>query len=63
MFDGHSPEMLLWPLAETMTAAALVTDLVEAICREIAYRTECRLLEQRVELAQSSYDIMRRQHE
>ncbi len=55
--------MLLWPLAETMTAAALVTDLVEAICREIAYRTECRLLEQRVELAQSSYDIMRRQHE
>ncbi len=62
-FDGHSPGMLLQPLAGIMTAAALFTALAEAIRREIARRTEARLLIQRGELAQSSYEVMRRQHE
>lgn len=62
-FDGHSPGMLLQPLAGIMTAAALATALAEAVRREVARRTEERLLAQRGELAQNSYEAMRRQHE
>ena len=62
-FDGHSPGMLLQPLAGIMTAAALATALAEAVRREVARRTEERLLAQRGELAQSSYEVLRRQHE
>ena len=43
-----------------MTAAALVTALAEAVRREINRRTEVRLLAQRGELAQSSYEALRR---
>lgn len=46
-----------------MTAAALAAALAEAVRREIARRTEARLLAQRGELAQSSYEVLRRQHE
>lgn len=46
-----------------MTAAALAAALAEAVQREIARRTEARLLAQRVELAQSSYAALRRQNE
>ena len=46
-----------------MTAAALATALAEAVRREITSRTEARLLAQRFELAQSSYEALRRQHE
>lgn len=57
------PGLLLYPLAGIMTAAALVTALAEAVRRETARRTEARLLAQRGELAQSSYEVLRRQHE
>lgn len=56
-------ELLGYPLAGIMTAAALVTALAEAVRREAARRMEARLLVQRGELAQSSYEVMRRQHE
>ena len=62
-FDGRSLGTLLYPLAGIMTAAALVTALVEAARREITRRTEERLLAQRGELAQSSYEALRRQNE
>ncbi len=62
-FDGISLGQLLQPLSGIMTAAALVTALAEAVRREIARRTEARLLVQRGELAQSSYEALRRQHE
>lgn len=54
---------LLYPLAGVMTAAALVTALAEAVRRETARRTEEQLLAQRGELARSSYEVLRRQHE
>ena len=54
---------LLYPLAGIMTAAALVTALAEAVRREITRRMEARLLAQRGELAQSSYEALRRQNE
>ena len=57
------PGLLLYPLTGIMTAAALVTALAEAIRREITSRTEARLLAQRFELAQSSYEALRRQNE
>ena len=57
------PGLLLYPLAGVMTAAALVTALAEAARREITRRTEAHLLAQRYELAQSSYEALRRQHE
>ena len=62
-FDGHSPGLLLWPLAGIMTAAALVTTLVEAIQAEITYHTELHLLAQQNKLTQDSYEAMRRQNE
>ena len=62
-FDGISLGQLFQPLSGIMTAAALVTALAEAVRREIARRTEARLLVQRGELAQSSYEALRRQHE
>lgn len=62
-FDGRSPGMLLRPLAGIMTAAALATALAEAVRRETARRTEDRLLVQRGELVQSSYETLRRQNE
>ncbi len=62
-FDGHSLGTLLYPLAGIMTAAALVTALAEAARREITRRMEARLLAQRGELAQSSYEALRRQNE
>ena len=62
-FDGHSLGTLLYPLAGIMTAAALVTALAEAVRREITRRMEARLLAQRGELAQSSYEALRRQNE
>ena len=62
-FDGRSPGMLLQPLAGIMTAAALAAALAEAVRREVARRTEERLLAQRGELAQSSYEVLRNQHE
>ncbi|MDE7245498.1 MAG: ATP-binding protein [Oscillospiraceae bacterium] len=62
-FDGRSPGMLLYPLAGIMTAAALFTALAEAVRREITRRTEARLLAQRQELTQASYEAMRRQNE
>ena len=57
------PGLLLYPLAGIMTAAALVTALAEAARREVSRWTEERLLAQRGELAQSSYEALRRQHE
>lgn len=57
------PGLLIYPLAGMMTAAALISALAEAARREITRRTEARLLAQRSELAQSSYEVMRRQHE
>lgn len=57
------PGLLLYPLAGIMTAAALSTALAEAVRREITRRTEARLLAQRGELAQSSYEALRRQNE
>ena len=57
------PGLLLYPLTGIMTAAALVTALAEAVRREITRRTEARLLAQRFELAQNSYEALRRQHE
>ncbi len=57
------PGLLLYPLTGIMTAAALATALAEAARRETARRTEARLLAQRGELARSSYEVMRRQHE
>ena len=57
------PLTLLPPLTGVMTAAALAAALAEAACREAARRTEARLLAQRGELAQSSYEVLRRQHE
>ena len=62
-FDGRSIGMLLQPLAGIMTAAALSTALIEAVRREITRRTESRLLAQRSELAQNSYEALRRQNE
>lgn len=65
-FSGSAlgiPGLLLYPLAEIMTAAALVTALAEAVRRETARRTEARLLAQRFELAQNSYEALRRQNE
>lgn len=59
----HYPLTLLSPLTGIMTAAALATALAEAARREITRRTEARLLAQRGELAQSSYEVLRRQHE
>lgn len=46
-----------------MMAAALVTALAEAARREITRRTEARLLAQRFELAQNSYEVLRWQNE
>lgn len=57
------PGLLLQPLTGIMMAAALITALMEAIRREAAHRTETRLLVQRSKLAQSSYEVMRQQHE
>ena len=57
------PGLLLYPLTGIMTAAALVTALAEAIRWETARRTEAHLLAQRGELAQRSYEVLRRQHE
>ena len=57
------PLTLLHPLTGIMTTAAPATALAEAVRREIARRTEARLLAQRGELAQSSYEALRRQHE
>lgn len=65
-FSGNPlgiPGLLLYPLAGIMTAAALVTALAEAVRREIIRRTEAHLLAQRFELAQSSYEALRRRHE
>ena len=62
-FDGIALGQLFQPLSGIMTAAVLVTALAEAVRREIARRTEARLLVQRGELAQSSYEALRRQHE
>ena len=62
-FDGISLGQLLQPLSGIMTAAALVTALAESVLREITRRTEAHLLAQRYELAQSSYEALRRQHE
>ena len=65
-FSGNPlgiPGLLLYPLAGITTAAALVTALAEAVRREIIRRTEAHLLAQRFELAQSSYEALRRRHE
>ena len=65
-FSGNAlgiPGQTLHPLAGIATAAALATALAEAARREIARRTEIRLLARRSELAQSSYEAMRRQNE
>lgn len=65
-FPGNAlgiPGLLLYPLAGVMTAAALLTALAEAARREITRRTEARMLAQRFELAQSSYEALRKQHE
>ncbi len=61
-FDGISLGQLIQPLSGLMTAA-LVTALAESVRREIVRRTEARLLVQRGELAQSSYEALRRQNE
>lgn len=51
--------LLCWPFL----LAALLSAITEWGHAELARRTETRLLAQRSELAQSSYDVMRRQHE
>ncbi|MGN1004629.1 MAG: GHKL domain-containing protein [Oscillospiraceae bacterium] len=53
----------LWRLMLLMMAAALAVAVAEAVHREVALRTEARLLSERQELAQASYEAMRQQHE
>lgn len=57
------PSALLTTLTGIMTAAALAAALAEAVRREITRRMEARLLAQRSELAQNSYEALRQQHE
>lgn len=53
----------LWPLMLLMIIAALAVAIAEAIHKEVVRRAEVRLLSQRQELAQASYETMRQQHE
>ena len=53
----------LWPLMLLMLVTALAAAVSEAIHREVTRRTEADLMVQRQELAQASYETMRRQHE
>lgn len=53
----------LWPLMLLMLVTALAAAVSETIHREVARRTEADLMVQRQELAQASYETMRRQHE
>ena len=52
-----------YKLLPVITAAALITAVVEMIRNEIRLHTEKHLLEERRELALSTYENMRRQHE
>ena len=53
----------LWPLAMLATGCAVVSAVTDFAGQEIARRAEARLLAQRSELAQSSYEVLRRQNE
>ena len=53
----------LWPLMLLTLVAALAVAVAEAVRKEVARRTEARLLSERQELAQASYETMRRQHQ
>ena len=53
----------LWPLMLLMLVTALAAAVSETIHREVTRRTEADLMVQRQELAQASYETMRRQHE
>ena len=53
----------LWPLMLLMLVAALAVAVAGAVHREVARRTEARLLSERQDLAQASYEAMRQQHE
>ncbi|MGN1002765.1 MAG: sensor histidine kinase [Oscillospiraceae bacterium] len=53
----------LWPLLLIMMIVALAAAVVQVIRKEAARRAEARLLAQRQELAQASFETMRRQHE
>lgn len=52
-----------WPLTNVCILTAFLSAVVEWLHGELARRTEVRLLAQRFELAQSSYEALRRQHE
>lgn len=59
----RSPSVLLWPLLGASLLAAFLSAVIEWGRGEAARRTEERLLAQRAELAQSSYEALRRQNE
>lgn len=61
--DTWSPAVVLWPLLGASLLAALLSAVVEWGHGEFSRRTEERLLAQRAELAQSSYEALRRQNE
>ena len=52
-----------WPLTNVCILTAFLSTVAEWLHGELARRTEERLLVQRSELAQSSYEALRRQHE
>lgn len=61
--DTWTPAVVLWPLMGVSMAAAFLSAVTEWGHEEVARRTEARLLAQRDELAQSSYEALRRQNE
>lgn len=61
--DTWSPAVLLWPLLGASMLAAFLSAVTEWSHGEVARRTEERLLLQRGELAQSSYEALRQQNE
>lgn len=59
----RSVAIFLWPLTGVSMSAAFLSTVAEWVQGEAARRTEERLLLQRGELVQNSYEAMRRQHE
>ncbi len=68
VFNILHPEWISFPyllqsVMKLMTAEALILSIASAVRSEIARRMEQNLILQRSELAQQSYETMRRQHE